>query len=83
MGFSRQEYWSGLPLPSLQKAHKDGLNATRPLKHENRLEVNGPQKKIHNVGFTVLLQTRPTLLRHFLGSLLVGEDWLASPMTSS
>lgn len=29
------------------------------------------------------LQTRPTLLGHFLGSLLVDEAWLASPTTSS
>ena len=37
MGFSRQEYWSGLPLPSAKKATYTQWNITQPLK---RIHLN-------------------------------------------
>ena len=30
MGFSRQEYWSGLPFPSLEDLHNPGIEPRAP-----------------------------------------------------
>jgi len=55
MGFSRQEYWSGVPLPS-PKAHEKMLNITNYWRNANRNYNEISPHKGHNA-VTKNLQT--------------------------
>ena len=57
MGFSRQEYWSGLPFPSLGDLPDPGIKPRSPALQEDSLLSQPPGKpKKTGVGSLLLLQ---------------------------
>ena len=48
MGFSRQEYWSGLPFPSLGDLPKPRIELTSPLSPELQLDPLPTEPTLHN-----------------------------------
>ena len=48
MGFSRQEYWSGLPFPSSGDFPDPGIKARSPTLQEDSLQSEPPEKPMHH-----------------------------------
>ena len=48
LGFSRQEYWSGLPFPSLGDLPKPRIKLTSPLSPELQLDPLPTEPTLHN-----------------------------------
>ena len=69
MGFSRQEHWSGLPIPSPEDLHDPGIEPRSPTLQADALTSEPPGKvlkkvksrKIHVLPFE--LDIKPTLKR--------------------
>ena len=55
MGFSRQEYWSGLPFPSPGDLPDLGIEPGSPALQEDSLPSEPPGKPIHSVSFNKCL----------------------------
>ena len=56
MGFSRQEYWSGLPLPSPGDLSDPGIESESPtLRADSLLEASPPSKENSNVFINLML----------------------------
>ena len=47
MGFSRQEYWSGFPCPSLGDLPHPGVDTTFPVLQSDSLPVEPPGKPVY------------------------------------
>ena len=58
MGFSRQEYWSGLPFPSPGDLLDPGIEPRSPALQADTLASEPPGKPIH---FLLLLKHNPNL----------------------
>ena len=48
MGFSRQEYWSGLPFPSLRDLPTPGIEPSYPAMQADALPSEPPGKPLKN-----------------------------------
>jgi len=46
MGFSRQEYWSGLPFPSPRYLHHPGIECGSPALQTDALPSEAPGKQV-------------------------------------
>ena len=53
MGFSRQEYWSGLPLPSPRDILDPGIKARSLALKANSLPTEPPGKSCHAIGAAI------------------------------
>ena len=67
MGFSRQEYWSGLPFPSPGDLPGPGIEPTSPTL-TGRFFTTEPPGKPHIFAAAALLQSCPTLCDPIAGS---------------
>ena len=47
MGFSRQEYWNGLPFPFPGKLPDPGIEPRSPVLHADALPFEPPGKPVH------------------------------------
>ena len=58
MGFSRQEYWSGLPFPSPGDLPEPGIEAGSPISQADALpsEPPGKQREPHFGGPTIFIK---------------------------
>ena len=61
MGFSRQEYWSGLPFPSPEDLPHPGIEPRSPSLQTDALPSEPPGKPIRSVQFSSVAQSCPTL----------------------
>ena len=50
MGFSRQEYWSGLPFPSPRDLPNPGIKPGSPALQADALSSEPPGKPLHSLG---------------------------------
>ena len=57
MGFSRQEYWSGLPFPSPEDLPDPGIKPGPPALQADSLPFELQGRPIHEVVVCVLLRT--------------------------
>ena len=79
MGFSRQEYWSGVPLPSLRQTIKT-------LKHNFRLELAGEllAATLVRAGREGLSKTetlsRPGAFKSLTYSFAPGKEFIPAPL---
>ena len=64
MGFSRHEYWSGLPFPSLRDLADPGIKSESPAL-AGEFFITEPPEKLPNIG---------------LASQKTGMNFLASPI---
>ena len=70
MGFSRQEYWSGLPFPSPGDLPNPGIEPRSPALQADTLTSEPPGKPIYN---SRTINRQGTSRQKILGS----QDWLA------
>ena len=66
MGFSRQEYWSGLPFPSPEDLPDPGIETGSPALQADALPSEPPDKcgKCYNSGDTAQYHTIHSTLSH-------------------
>ena len=58
MGFSRQEYWSGLPFPSLGDLPNPGIEPRSPTLQKDALPSEPPGKSLFHVYVALFLDSR-------------------------
>ena len=61
MGFSREEYWSGLPFPSPGDLSNPGIEPRSPAMQADALTSEPPGKLLSNVPPSLLDLTAPNL----------------------
>ena len=64
MGFSRQEYWSGLPFPSPGDLPDLGIRPGSPALEVNAL-ISGPPEKIQQVSKKQISVANPIIRQNF------------------
>ena len=63
MGFSRQEYWSGLPFPSPGDLLDSGVESESLALEADSLLTKSPQKPFYEISLLVLINLVNFLLR--------------------
>ena len=77
MGFSKQEYWSGLPCPSPRNLPDPGIKATSPVSPALQADFL-PGKPMHSFSFQFLPQTYFKSYKTFLLTLFEGKETCCS-----
>ena len=72
MGFSRQEYWSGLPFPSPGDLPNPGTEPRSPTLQANALTSEPPGKSLGNKKYETSCYSRGCCLAEF-GRILVAS----------
>ena len=74
MGFSRQEYWSGLPFPSPALL----VSGTKPTVPPRLPELRKERKHYHTAGRPVLISPNPSSVKskgeHYMNSIYLGSS---------
>ena len=73
MGFSRQEYWSGLPFPSPGDLPDPGIKHRSPTLQANALTSEPPEYMIRNAGLDAA-QTGINTARRNINNLWYADD---------
>ena len=71
MGFSRPEYWSGLPFPSPGDLPKPGIEPRSPVLQADALSSEPPGKPYINDGSGLFFLLFPTLFLLLLGPMIL------------
>ena len=85
MGFSRQEYWSGLPLPSPGDLPDPGIESGSPAFQADALTSEPPGKPFHLSKFhiNVLVYCIGVFLSGFLSLCIIGSSFIHLIRTDS